>query len=174
MKIEDEILLTKETTCHPGRIDEISLLSVRDRNVKDLINLLEKERIEISQENSEQKIEYRINGEVRNPSVPLLSSFDVPVKVVGYNLRDKEGKLEIELMDYKRVERGYDRGCAAYLIQGVRCLIRFSGTYKEGRRVETIKEILRKFYESGESYGLAVDLSEIQKAVSKKKQKVSI
>ena len=143
MKIEDELYLIDKNTVPAGF--SVSSRSIRDRNVRDLIGILNRNRIKINLADSEQDIIYRVLGIEKRSTVPLQTSFEGSVAVVGYNLRNLS--LEIGLRDYHERSGGNGRlGGTVHREDGILCSFKFEGTYEEGNKLETAKKVLKEFY----------------------------
>jgi len=141
MKIEDELYLVVKS--HKPHGATIVAPSICDHNIDDLIKELKRIGVEIDTSNSEKVITYKIFDVERESTVPLRSSFDDPVKIIGYNLRNE--RLEMILRDYHHSEPTGRIGPVPRT-DGIYCRLKVNGTYEDGEVIEPIKKLLREFY----------------------------
>ncbi|MGM5488423.1 MAG: hypothetical protein ACQESG_05730 [Nanobdellota archaeon] len=143
MRIEDELYLIERNMVPAGAA--VPSRSIRDHNIMDLIDKLNDNGIEIDPHDSEQDIQYRVLQNERNSTVPLKASFEDPVAVVGYTLRNRN--LEIGIRDYhKSSGTGARLGGTVHRKDGIHCSFTFEGAYEEAILIETAKKVLSDFY----------------------------
>jgi len=149
MRIDDEIYITNSNIVAAGM--PVPSVSIKDRNINDLIADFNKYNIRIEVSNSEQEIEYDIydiNMEriKRKAIVPLDSVFGNHVNVTGYILRS--GRLELVLNNHHQTSRhgGGLIGESSSKGDGIHCSLGFSGSYKEAKIIENAKQVLKEFY----------------------------
>ena len=93
-------------------------ISVRDKDVNGLIEILKGEEINIDEDNSEKVISYSIRGMKKTSEVPFDYSCEDGSVLVGYVLRDRDFELRAE--DYLKIDGSTERRPESNIGGGVR------------------------------------------------------
>ena len=151
MRIEDTLDLTESISGSYAEHVGDKFLSVRDKKIGDLRELLHKQSIIIDRGNSEKEISYKIFEEEKKSSILFTMPDDfVGVEVTKYFLNNSNSTLSIEIGDYHKREGGpNDLVGGSYCVTGgIKCNIVFDGPdHLDGiGDVKKIKKILSDFY----------------------------
>ncbi len=146
-KIETIFRIVRSEYCSAGQ--EIDSVSISEKNIEELINKLENKEIRISREKSVKKVK---GPEGYIPFPAVLDQKLFPVEI--YKLDSVNHRLTIEIKDYDN-SSGFNPeriGGMYHKEAGVECIIRYEGTYEEGKVTETVRKILGEFYQPPASF----------------------
>ncbi len=135
-----------------------SPISIKNKDVYKLIEILNKNGIEIDQKNSEKSLKYTLTGTQKISTIPLNNPVGEGLELLSYSLRG--GQVELLLEDYCNSEytsplnpaTGRMLGDTKEVMEGVYCVLKFNGPWKKGKKtVETLDKILPEFYRTAKA-----------------------
>ena len=149
MRLEDKLYLTQSKRVVSGLPSYMTFPSVGNRDINELIRILEEKDIMIFQNDSERQIRYNINNEWKSSLVPIGVTFErSEVKTVGYVLRG--AGLEFHLKDYRKSQP--DRpdmiGGPSYAEGGIifKFILEGNEMSELSSKLETLKDVVVGFY----------------------------
>ena len=159
MRVEDIVDLTETSHGSFAEHSEEKFLSVRDKDIYELLKLFNQRNIIIDTRNSEKEISYEILGEKRKSLIPFeikVNENETIANITKYILNNSN--LKIEVGDYFKSEGGssiggMDLAGGSYGIKGgIMCKIVFEGEDSPVGVVSDVKRTLKEFYKSDNSY----------------------
>jgi len=152
MRLKGEFTIEKSNYGNAGEHLNDKYPSINNKPVDGLINLLNAHGANISCEDSEKEVSYKIREETKQTTVPLTIHWDIS-NVQRYFLRGEDG-LEIELNDYhsdppSRMLDGesftFIRGVNCEIAVGIACSASVSVPGKS-ESLNTYAELIKDFY----------------------------
>ena len=118
---------------------------VKDRDLEDLIRVLENKGVSVDRRRSVKKIEFNPNGVDITSTVPFDVSLTSSSKLTGFTLRGNDC-FELEATDYRLIRQdGWGAKPSINVEEGIRFSLKY-GSPRASRVNPEIKETLRSFY----------------------------
>jgi len=142
MSITKEFLMAQNTIAPTGTSAEPT--SVKDRNIDHLIAQLTHQNITIAPKHSQKDICYTFNGEVAGATVPLVSTFERDIMIVGYTLRTGYHDQQLEI----RLTNHYENDMKG---NGIHCTLNMKfgreSRPEDTKLVDDAKQVVQAFYD---------------------------